>query len=252
MPDPQSGLLSKQEKRIISEFNEGKKPSQDFIADSKNRSQLYNTGIDILEALGYRVQLSEKGAFCLHNIYKAVTLGENEIKGINYPQDFMPYMPVTDINDIYELYDNFCEEAGDEQLIEFWTPLWIKPANTSPLENFAYSKLNLEKQAFVSKIKRDDVLELYHSFYYGIEDKGDEFYKSPLTWIPAKAWFCDKVKKLRFKDIFTIFPTAELELFKLILGRIGVGISGHQPPGTDEVISHTFRMAGIMIGREAG
>ncbi|MDX1370992.1 MAG: hypothetical protein R3321_00890 [Nitrososphaeraceae archaeon] len=250
MPDPQSGMLSKQEKNIHKEMDEASK-NHDFVEAARNRSQLYNTGLDIIESLGYKLQLDERGAFCLHDIYKAVCPSE-DIKGINYPSDFTPYIKVTNISDVYELYDNFCEEADDDELIEFWLPLWMKPNTIPPLEVFASNKLNLEKQAFISSVKRDDILELYHSFYYDVNSVNDEYYKTPLTWVPARPWFDEKIQRLKFKDIITLFPEAELELLKLIFGRIGVGISGHQPPGTDIVINHTYRMAGIVVGREAG
>ncbi len=253
MPDPSSGIISKQEKNILNEIEESKSnPSHDFIAATRNRSQLYELGLEIIHNAGYKLQLSEKGTFCYHDIYKATSLGEDTVKGINYPNSFQPYIRVTDINDVFELFDYFCEEANDDQLIEFWTPLWIKPPNTTPFELFSQSKLSLDKQAFISNIKKENVLELYHSFYYNVNTNEDDFFKHPLVWVPARAWFNDKVKQLRFEDIFTIFPSAELELFKLILGRVGVGINGHQPPGTNIVVNHTFRMAGILIGREAG
>ncbi|MDX1371780.1 MAG: hypothetical protein R3321_04885, partial [Nitrososphaeraceae archaeon] len=253
MPDPSSGMTSKQDRNLSTQIDEAKSnPSHDFIAAIRNRSQLYDLGLTIIEDLGYRLHLSETGTFCYHDIYKATELGENTIKGINYPSKFMPYTKVTNINDVFNLFDSFCEEANDDQLIEFWTPLWIKSASASPFELFAQSKLHLDQQAFISSVKKDDILELYHAFNYGIESKHDYYYENPLVWVPAKAWFDDRIKELRFEDIFTIFPDAELELFRLILGRIGVGINGHQPPGTDIIVNHTFRMAGILVGREAG
>ncbi|MDX1373501.1 MAG: hypothetical protein R3321_13590, partial [Nitrososphaeraceae archaeon] len=73
MPDPQSGMISKQEKNIHKEMDEGSNNNNhDFIEATRNRSQLYDTGLNIIESLGYRLQLDERGSFCLHDIYKAV------------------------------------------------------------------------------------------------------------------------------------------------------------------------------------
>ena len=70
--------------------------------------------------------------------------------------------------------------------------------------------------------------------------------------MPARAWFDEKLQKVTLKDVFTIFPEAETEMLKMIIGRVGVGRSNHKPPNFLEAVDHTARMAAVIVGKDAG
>ena len=59
-------------------------------------------------------------------------------------------------------------------------------------------------------------------------------------------------KAVTLNDVFTIFPEAETEMLKMIIGRIGVGRSNHRPPNFLEPVDHTARMAAVIVGKDAG
>jgi len=41
-------------------------------------------------------------------------------------------------------------------------------------------------------------------------------------------------------------------MLRLILGRVGVGRANHLPPGRTDPVDHTARMAGVIVGKDAG
>jgi hypothetical protein len=81
---------------------------------------------------------------------------------------------------------------------------------------------------------------------------GGEVVLNPRIWVPDRDWFDPALRKVTFADIFTIFPEAEQEMLRLILGRVGVGRANHLPPGRSEPVDHTARMAGVIVGKDAG
>jgi hypothetical protein len=76
--------------------------------------------------------------------------------------------------------------------------------------------------------------------------------KPPRAYLPPKEWFDPKVQALTFADVFTLWPPAELDLLKLILGRVCVGRAGNIHVNSDLAIEHTFRSIGIVVGEDAG
>jgi hypothetical protein len=68
------------------------------------------------------------------------------------------------------------------------------------------------------------------------------------SYVPELEWFDRPIRNLKFEDIVTIFPPAEAEMFKLIIGRACVGRNGAIHPGKDTPIKHGFRKAGIIVG----
>ena len=71
----------------------------------------------------------------------------------------------------------------------------------------------------------------------------------PLRVVPHRDWFPDSVKSLKAEDIITIFPTTELKVFQLIIGRALIGPSGSIPIGHKKPITHTARTSGIIKGQ---
>lgn len=78
----------------------------------------------------------------------------------------------------------------------------------------------------------------------GIEKAVQQTY----AYTPEKDWFTDPLQKLGFEDIIKIFPHHEAQMMKLIIGRACVGRSGSVHPGTNKILEHGFRKAGVVIG----
>jgi hypothetical protein len=81
---------------------------------------------------------------------------------------------------------------------------------------------------------------------------GGEVVLNPRIWVPDKEWFDPVLRQVTFADVFTIFPKAEQEMLRLIIGRVGVGRANHLPPGRTSPVDHTARMAGVIVGKDAG
>jgi hypothetical protein len=80
------------------------------------------------------------------------------------------------------------------------------------------------------------------------EMKGTDFRNKTYAYVPELSWFTPELQALKFDDIIKIFPPYEAEMFKLIIGRACVGRTGSVHPGTNKIIEHGFRKAGIVVG----
>ena len=78
----------------------------------------------------------------------------------------------------------------------------------------------------------------------GIEKAVQQTY----AYTPEKDWFAEPLQELGFEDIIKIFPHHEAQMMKLIIGRACVGRSGSVHPGTNKILEHGFRKAGVVIG----
>ena len=167
------------------------------------------------------------------------------IPGLTFPSRFQPYQPVYTIDDLYEIRDIFRAYA-DKDTYKFWSPVWSAHRGTEPLFQMA---------EYLDSLKVVDETEVLE---YGltIDPMGRESgirCNAPVAYVPDHEWFPDGLREeVKFEDIFTIFPEAELEILKLMIGRIAVGRSGHKPPNSDKIIEHTCRMLGVIVGKDAG
>ena len=85
--------------------------------------------------------------------------------------------------------------------------------------------------------------------YLGKMSPRDTPYTSTL---PRVDQFDEKVRELKFKDIFTIFEGTQLEQIKLFLGRVCVGESGTLDPMTHDQLLHTYRNIVVVDGSYPG
>ena len=167
------------------------------------------------------------------------------IPGIEYPKRFRPYQPVHTIEDLYEIRDIF-RRCADKEVYKFWSPIWSAHKGTEPL---------FQMSEYLDSLKIEDETQVLE---YGqtIDPMGRESgicSYTPTTYVPDHEWFPDRLREeLTFGDIFTIFPEAELEILKLMIGRIAVGRSGHKPPNSDKIIEHTCRMLAVIVGKDPG
>lgn len=208
--------------------------------DKVNTSQsLYNDGVDYLEAMGFIVKRNLAGPFAYHDIY--MTRNPYKCLGVNYPAKFKVTLPVHTSDEVATL-ENAVMNMADEELRKFWMPVvYPDAAQKKPL------------YVHVAKLIGTDTADMSINsdiaFDLGINAFADG---SPRAWIPKREWFDKKITQLRLCDIFTIFPEVERELLALIIGRSLVGRNNHLPPGWEEPIRHTSRMAAIILGEDAG
>ncbi|MFZ9244948.1 MAG: hypothetical protein ACO22S_07580, partial [Burkholderiaceae bacterium] len=243
--DPQSKavLTLAEEQREVRKSN--------FEKDKKDQpqrmvSQLYADGIKFFRKFGYHVILDESGDHVHHRIL--LPKEPPKVKGITYPSRFLPLADISTTDEFGRL--EAIQSNMETDVREFWEPLVRPKGGDTDL------KLTAERMLRLKNMERThntyEILDYNHSFDPTGKIHNSGLVTNPALWVPATEWFDDRVRKVKFSDIFTIFPKAELELLKLILGRVGVGRSNHVPPGWKEPIEHTARMAAVIVGKDAG
>lgn len=257
MSDPYSGTTgsTKQEVDILGRAAERKK-ARSFGSTSKkekddakapvNVSQLYTTGLELLKSRGFTVELQEGGDHINHRIL--TPQAPPYVKGITPPNCFRPLQDIyTDqhFKDIEAVF-NSCD---NDKVKDFWSPLYRPKSGDSDLLSFTERLLKMKKINQSKNIHQ--VLNYGHTFDPGGK-LGGEIVLNPRIWVPDYDWFDPVLHLVKLSDVFTIFPEAEREMLRLILGRIGVGRSNHLPPGRTEPVDHTARMAGVIVGKDAG
>lgn len=213
---------------------------------AKRSSQLYEAGIALFASRNITLELCEEGPHVLHKIW--VPDVPRPIKGINYPDTFRPQREIFTMEDFYQVEGVLSSAPTD--LKDFWQPLVLPKAGDSDLLSFAERKLKM--QAVQKARDFYEVLDYQHTFDPDGSLTGNEEVIAPKTWVPSRGWFAPQLQNIQFEDVFTIFPYAECQLLKLLLGRIGVGRTGHLPPGFKDPVVHTARMAAVIIGSDPG
>ena len=255
MADPFSGSsgTTKQEVEILGKISERKK-ARTFGAKKKEEedksplrvSELYSTGIELLKQRGFTVELDEAGDHVKHKILTPQS--PPDVKGITYHHAFRPLQDVSTDQHFRDIEAVFIS-CGDEKVKEFWLPLYRPKAGDSDLLSFAERMLKMKKINQAKNIHQ--VLDYGHTFDPAGK-WGGEIVLNPRIWVPDRDWFDPILHQVTFADIFTIFPDAEQEMLRLILGRVGVGRANHLPPGRTQPVDHTARMAGVIVGKDAG
>ena len=258
MPDPFSGAAgtTAQEVQILNEVKERKKKARTFNSEkgeSKEKkaptrvSELYNKGVEQLKARGFVVELDETGDHVNHRILKPAP--PPMVKGIRYPSTFNPLQDISTDFDFEAIEAAFHPDLCEENVREFWTPLFRPKAGDNDLLAFTERLLKMKRVNQAKNIHQ--TLDYGHTFD-PVGRWGGEAVFSPRIWVPDRDWFDPVLRDLKFSDVFTIFPEAEREMLRLILGRVGVGRANHVPPGFKDAIDHTARMAGVIVGKDAG
>lgn len=245
MSDPQSKNIRDKVKArsYLKKEDSEKKKDKSRPTDA---STLYDEGIKLMEKAGFVVELSETGSHVKHRILRKSP--PPEIKGISFPGGFTPLQDIYTMADIRRLESVF-QDAPNE-IRDFWSPLYRPKPGDTDLANFT------ERLLAMRRIKNNmglyDVLDYGHSFDPSGELCGYGSAYSPRIWVPAKSWFDPALQNVKFEDVFTLFPKAEIKMLTLLLGRVGVGRSNHQPPGFPEPVDHTARMAAVIVGKDPG
>jgi hypothetical protein len=264
VPDPFSGATgtTKQEINILGEVKERKKSkARSFGSENQTKedkksekapirvSELYNAGIALLKARGYTVELTEGGDHVNHRVLKPTTPQTAKLKGIVCPHSFNPLQDISDDLDFSAIEDVFLDGSCSADVRQFWEPFFSPKAGDSPLQSWTERRLRMLKINSTKNIHQ--TLDYGHTFD-PVGRWGGETVLSPRVWVPDRDWFDPVLRQVTFADVFTIFPEAEQEMLKLILGRVGVGRSNHLPPGRSLPVDHTARMAGVIVGKDAG
>lgn len=217
-------------------------------------STKYEEAIQALELSGYHLRINlDSKLTSFHDLYERFTpslLKNNE--GITYPDWFEFLIPASEL---------FLQSAQDEVLNldgglgipidtrEFITPLFIyRSGRSCEITDFILGVENLKALRHKKMGGGDYSLGIaYNPSSIESHLKNKEV-KDIYAYVPENSWFDEKVKNLRFEDIVTIFPPAEAEMFKLLIGRACVGRTGSVHPGSLEVVRHGFRKAGVIVG----
>lgn len=252
MGDP-SKIVTKQEITITSSAKDrGKsvKKKTEEDRDSVQFSSLHKQGVDKLTRAGFVVEVKEGGDHCNHEI--CVPMEFREIKGMNVPDRFKPLVPLhcaDQLGSIASLFD-----GSSQELKNFWAPLFNPKPGESDLMTTTHRIIKMNN----SQSEREFSAEVRMGHTFDPDNKLASRNKTPPNnpriWVPAREWFSESVRRVKFGDVFTIFPKAERELLKLLLGRIGVGQSNHIPEGwgDKDSIKHTARMAAVIVGKDPG
>ena len=239
--DPQSDSIKKDLKaRKFSKKDETQEKAP------TNLSELYNKGIEHLKTFNFTVELDEGGDHVKHRILKPAP--PVAVLGVNYPASFQPLQEISSIEDFQRIERAF--ESADTEVRDFWTPMFRPKGGETDLLNFAERMLKMKR--IQQNINIHDVLDFGHTFDPDGTLTGNQAVRSPRIWVPARSWFDEKLHEVTLADVFTIFPDAECEMLKMIIGRVGVGRSNHRPPNFLEPIDHTARMAAVIVGKDAG
>lgn len=234
-------------KKASSYASENKKTAEKEKKVDRDVSTLYYEGISLLRLQGFRVELDEMGDHVNHRILKPAK--PPEVKGISYPDAFRPHQDIYTAEDFTLIEKAFRSTDCEEDVRKFWTPIFRPKAGDSDLLSFTLLLLKMKRMEQNRNLHK--TLDYGHTFDPAAQ-LGGEVVLNPRIWVPDEDWFDPQIRKLEFSDVFTIFPKAEQEILKLILGRIGVGRSNHLPPGRSTPVNHTARMAGVIVGKDAG
>ena len=242
--DPQSEEITKKVK--ATKFSKKPDEKDKKGKEPTNLSELYNKGVDHLKTFNFTIELDEGGDHVMHRILRPAP--PQDVRGISYPASFQPLQDISSIEDFQRIERAF--ESAETEVRDFWTPLFRPKGGETDLGNFAERLLKMKR--IQQNINIHDTLDFGHTFDPDGTLTGNQAVRSPRVWVPARAWFDEKLHQVTMADVFTIFPEAEREMLKMIIGRVGVGRSNHKPPNFAEPIDHTARMAGVVVGKDAG
>jgi hypothetical protein len=256
MSDRYSGnaFTDPQSVSIVQEAKERKPRGERFKKDKKGEerptatalSELYSKGVALLKSNFYTVELCEGAEHINHRILKPAP--PPSVKGINYPASFQPLQDISTLEDFARIEAVF--DGAESEVRDFWQPLYRPKSGESDL--YAFTERLLKMRKIQSNQNIHDVLDYGQSFDPDGTLTGNSSVRNPRIWVPARKWFDPAFHSIGLEDIFTIFPHAERELLKLILGRVGVGRANHLPPGFSTPVDHTARMAAVVVGKDAG
>lgn len=213
--------------------------------DYTDQSRLYQLGLDALGSHSLFLERSPAGSHAGHNVY--LKSAPRPVAGITVPAWFKAKRLIQSEHEEAELtrvLTQHTQLAAEAQ--QFWAPL--SQPNSSQRGSALHG--HVERLLRIDENRRMQNENL--PFELGIQvdsfDRQSCAKEQPRAFIPPREWFSEEVQGLSFGDIFTIWPPAELEMLKLIIGRALVGRSGSQLVGSERVIEHTYRTVGVIVG----
>lgn len=238
------------------------KPLRESIEKSVGSpSKLYELGInwvnDPERETGFYLKYDPGvGTFMGHKIL--IRSDPEPVKGLNYGAvpNFQPLRNIENGDELRRFAEVFLSgEPFCKDLYNFFCPLW-----DPSVRNTEEDRLGLYLETLRSIDKANEYknwskpISLKHSFDpYCYIDPSKPKSLNPITFIPPRQVFPPSLRnELKFEDIFTLFEPNECALFKMFLGRVGVGPNLHIPDGWNEPLTHTSRQTVIVLGREAG
>ena len=210
-------------------------------------TEVYNNGREYLKKRGYDFRPTPGGAYCDHEIYKKASIKEHHEQGYTPDNKLEVWIPI-DAEDFRKVKDaiiDFIDQSSSPKTSgKFWNVVYSPtPERRKPIYELAKRELMLENQKALKE----------GGYKTGISLTATTYNPDYATrkWIPQLEWFDERIKQVELKDLLSILPPAEREIFALCIGRALVGEDGSMT--TDLVnIRHTFRTMAILVGRDAG
>jgi len=231
--------------------------SSDSDLKNKGPACKYAQIISSLENSGYYLKINlDSRLTSFHDLYEKYTpSGINSHlapKGINYPDWFEFLVPAseTTLETIQnEVLNGDMLQDVDADTREFSLPLFIyRSGRASEVTDYILGVENLKALRHKKMGGGTYRLGIAHSPGSISDLIRAGAVNNVFSYVPEVDWFSKPVQKLKFEDIVTIFPPAEAEMFKLIIGRACVGRTGSIHPGMDKPLNHGFRKAGVIVG----
>lgn len=264
---PGQDRQSKAASPLIESFFKEEKSKKGKGPDKDIPPKLYREGYNHFYKNGFLLVLG--GEYAGHTIY--IKDKPAKFKGINFPEWFRPYRKLRapspkallenngEKDDFTKLREVF--NSATDDIRDFWEPL-LNPSERKDSPFSTYVKIlnmHLNEDAYAEDENGDCDGEVMYLDRQAFDPSENGVFgtraESPLTYVPAIEWFDEGLRELTFDDIFIMFPQAEREIFKLWLGRVGVGRKGNVPDNfgqENHPIAHTARMAVIILSKEAG
>jgi hypothetical protein len=235
------------------------------MAENKSDKELKSSGpaskytkvMQAMETAGYylRINLDSK-LTSFHDLYEKFTpSGPNEHlvpKGIKYPDWFEVLVPAseTTLETIQnDLLSNDFVNINSAEVRDFALPLFLyRSGRASEITDYVLGVENLKALRHKKMGEGTYHLGIVYAPNTIRNLISAKVANDIFSYVPELEWFDKRVQELEFEDIITIFPPAEAEMFKLIIGRACVGRSGSVHPGHPAPLKHGFRKAGIIVG----
>lgn len=228
-------------------YNSAKPPEEDFGQDY---GKLYDSGLAILKANRFHLERAPNGSHCGHNVY--IRSKPKPVSGISYPVWFKVLRLIETAEDEAELTTALLKsQSASADIQQFWAPLTqpVSGAKSTPLQGHVERLLRIDDNNRRQNESEPFALGIQVTNFTEQVAKSEQ---APRAHLPPVDWFDERVRQLKFTDIFTLWPEAESEMLMLILGKAWLGRSSSQLVGESKVLEHTFRSVGIIVGEDAG
>jgi len=234
--------------------NQGHSSAKDTMAsDAIGPSKMYKKILAWAENRGYYLRFNYDARLTgYHSLYEEHNPGKDPLspKSVKFPEWFQFLVPASEIR-LETAQETILDEdvlhelSSDEQ--EFATPLFVyRSGRSSEITDHVLGVEHLK--AMRHKKLGGGHYKLGISYSPSSTKGNKDAVRETYAYIPEKEWFSEELQDLGFEDVIRIFPHHESQMMKLIIGRACVGRTGAVHPGTNAVLEHGFRKAGVVIG----